>query len=212
MTNEEVQVLVDQYFKGDGYVFPGGFEHRLDPDSSAVMYSFIRDKKPTTALSIGTWEGGSACIIESALQMNDPPFQYYASELLDDKRENTRLHVLEKCGKTPIMLGDITKSLSQIPQEIDFLYHDSDHDTGTTQWVVDNIFPRLKKGSLVIFHDWAVEEINGKWVGKGSQGKGGWGETQLLMDLHEKGQLPLEKVYWNYHNPGSWELGVFLYV
>lgn len=216
MTNEEVMDLVQEYFVAEGYQFPGDFEHRVDPDSSAVLYSFIRRNKPKSVLSIGTWLGGSACIIMSALLENQKEdgksFTYVASELLDDKREDTRKNVKRKCGRVPKLIGDITKNLDKVPKEIDFLFHDTNHDTDTTQWVVDNIFPRIKEGSCVVFHDWAVyEDENGNWLGKGEGGVGGWPETEFLLEMHRKGTLPLEKVYWNFKNPGAWELGVFTY-
>ena len=207
MSNDEVEALVKRYFSKEGYTFPDNFEHRVDPDSSAVIYSFIRDFKPKTCLQIGCWEGGTTCIIMAALLKNELPFRFEASELLADKAYNTIRHVMEKCGKTPGMMSDITCNLKHVPEEIDFLFHDTDHDLETTKWVVDNIFPRLKDGALVILHDWAVQDIKGKWVAK----TGAWPETEYLIELHDKGQLPLEKVYWNYGNPNIWELGVFKY-
>ncbi len=207
MTNQEVIRLVDKYFSKEGYSFPETFEHRVDRDSSSVIYSFIRDYKPKSALQIGTWEGGTTLVILSALLKNKNPFKFVASELLDEKRKNTKKHALKKCKVAPEMIGDITKNLDKVPEEIDFLFHDSDHDLSTTIWVHNNIFPRLKDGALVIFHDWAVEEKDGKWVGKDNQ----WPETELLTALHNQGKLHMEKVYWNFHNPGNWETGVFYY-
>lgn len=220
MKNEEVMEMVQEYFVGDRYEFPGDFEHRVDPDSSAVLYSFIRKFKPTSVLSIGTWKGGSACIIMSALLENQKedkrkkktvkPFVYVASEIDDTLRRDTHDNVKKKCGKAPTMIGDITENLKGVPKEIDFLFHDTNHDAETTDWVVKNIFPRIEIGAYVVFHDWAVyEDEEGNWLGKGDGGVGGWPETEYLLDLHRKGELPLEKVYWNFKNPGSWELGVF---
>jgi hypothetical protein len=211
MNNDEVKALVDKYFQSEGYTFPADFEHRVDNDSLSVIYSFVRDFKPKSCLQIGTWEGGTTLIVLSALLKNKLPYTFVASELLNDKRENTKQHAIQKCGVAPTMIGDITKCLDEVPEEIDFLYHDSDHDAETTVWVYNNIFPRLKDGALVIFHDWAVEDHEGVWSGKGPNGTGGWPETTIMMDLHNAGKLPLEKVYWNYHNPGDWETGVFYY-
>lgn len=211
MSNEEVNLLIAKYFNSEGYTFPTTFEHRVDEDSSAVMYSMIRHFKPVSALSIGTWLGGSVCVIMAALIKNDKRFRYFASELLDDMRENTKKHCIEKNGQAPTMIADITKNLSMLPRKIDFLFHDSDHDRETTQWVVKNVFPKLKDGALVIFHDWAVYEEGDKWLGKGENGIGGWPETEYLLELHREGKLPLEKVYWNYRNPENHELGVFKY-
>lgn len=205
MTNEEVEALVSKYFNAEGYRFPDGFEHRVDPDSSAVLYSFIREFKPTSILGIGTWKGGSTCVMVAALKKNGVPFRYVASELADDMRRETEQNCIAVNGIAPLMIGDITANLDKVPEEIGCLYHDTDHDMETTKWVLDNILPRVKKGALVAFHDWAVTDTAGKWVAK----DGAWPETLYMIEQHEKGLLPMEKVYWNYNNPGMWELGVF---
>lgn len=214
MTNDQMVELLDKYWKTSGYSFPGEFEHRLDQDSSAQMYSLIRHFKPHKILHIGTWEGGSACIIMAALLANrsedGKPFLYVASELLDDKREHTAQHVMEKHGVVPLMIGDITKNLDKVPSKIDFLFSDHDHDRETTEWEFENIIPRVKKGALICFHDWAVwERPDGSWEGKGKDGCGGWPETQYIMDLHSAGKLPMQKLWWNWHNPDNWETGFF---
>jgi predicted O-methyltransferase YrrM len=193
------------------YMGPGGFEHRVDAKSETLIYNYVREFKPKNVLEIGTSHGGSTIAILSALIKNDKPYKFVGSELLDDLRAECTVHCKDNCGVAPVMVGDITKNLAKVPKTIDFLMHDTDHDLPTTQWVIDNIFPRLTKGALVIFHDWAVEEKDGKWVGKGVNGTGGWPETQLLMDLHEAGKLPLKKVYWNYEDGDKQETGVFTY-
>jgi predicted O-methyltransferase YrrM len=211
MTKEEIQTLEDKYFNADGYIFSRDFEHRVDPESMAMIYSFVRKFRPTNCLEIGTSHGGTTCAILSALIKNNKPYKFVGSELLDKLLVECEKNCLDKCGVKPVMIGDITKNLDKVPKTIDFLMHDSDHDLTTTQWVLDNIFPRLKNGALVIFHDWAVSDKTGKWIGKGADGVGGWPETQLLMDLHEAGKLPLKKVYWNYEDGGGFETGVFIY-
>lgn len=211
MTNEEIKILKEKYFIGDGYTFAGGYEHRYDPESSAVAYSLIRHFKPTSCLEIGTWYGGSTSFIMAALLKNEKVFWFIASELLEDNIKKTRQNVYEKCQYVPYLVGDITKNLDKVPESLDFLFLDSDHDEKVTAWIVDNIFSRLKEGALVAIHDWAVEDVNGKWIGKGDKGIGGWPETQYLMNLHEQGKLPLEKLYWNWHNPGSYEASFWIY-
>lgn len=217
MTNEEVYALYPEHTVDfmelivEDYKMPKDFEHRVEGRSLLAIYSFLRKVNPTNCLQIGCWEGGTTNVIMHALKKNGWEFRFVASELLDDKRESTRKHVLRDTGLEPEMVGDCTTSIPDDLQEIDFFYHDTDHDTETTKWVVKNIFPRLKDGALVIFHDWAVTDKDGEWVGKGEGGVGGWGETEYLIDLHRQGKLPLKKVYWNYGNPGQEETGVFLY-
>lgn len=206
MIRQEVEFLLEKYWETSGYIFPTGFEHRFEQVSSAMMYAFLRDYKPTSALEIGSSHGGSTCLTLHALIANEQPFTYVSSELENDLRAEAARNCLAMTGKEPVMIGDITKNLDKIPEKIDFLFHDSNHDLETTQWVIDNIFPRLKKGALVIFHDWAVEEKDGEWKAK----DGAWPETNYLLKLHKEGKFPLQKVYFNYEEGGGLETGVFL--
>ncbi len=211
MTKEEINQLLEEYWGPANYTFPTHFEHRFEQNSSAMMYALIREFKPKNVVHLGTSHGGSACIIMSALKANGTPFKYVASELLDDLRAECEQNVIDKCGEAPIMVGDCTQNLDKFPEEIDFLFHDTDHDRETTEWVFKNIVPRLKPGALVIFHDWAVAENDkGEWWGKGADGVGGWPETEYMLELHRAGKFPFKKVYFNYEEGGGLETGVFL--
>ena len=207
LTTDQIDQLIAKYFTAEGYQFPTHFEHRYDSDSSAITYSLVRHFKPKTILHIGTWYGGSVCVIMAALMMNKQPFVYIASELLSDKRSQTAQHCIEKNGNTPMLIEDITENLDKIPNNIDFLFHDTDHDLKTTAWVFEHVIPRLKNGALVNFHDWAVQEIDGKWVGKENM----WPETEYMLELHKVGKLPLEKLYFNYEEEKGKEAGFFIY-
>lgn len=102
-----------------------------------------------------------------------------------------------------MFIEKVQDNLDIIPSNLEFVFIDTDHDKETTEWYIDNIFPRCKKGALIAIHDWAVKEEGGEWVGKGHEGAGGLPETQVLMDLHKVKKLPLEKLYWNYKKEGS---------
>ena len=212
LTTEEINKLIDQYFNAEGYQFPNHFEHRYDPDSSAITYSLIRHFKPKTILHIGTWEGGSVCVIMAALMMNKQPFVYIASELLRDRRANTAQHCLERNGVIPMMVGDITENLDKIPNNIDFLFHDTDHDLKTTSWIFEHVIPKLKNGALVNFHDWPVKDVEGVWLSKQDIKKDTiWPETEYILELYKAGKLPFEKLYFSYEERGNTEAGFFIY-
>lgn len=201
MTKEEIDNLVEKYFRAEGYKFPTEFEHRLDPNSSAIMYSLIRQIKPRVCVEIGSWLGGSTCLIMMALLCNRNKFTFITSEKEDDLRKKTYENVYANCGRFPIAVGDITKSLGHMPLKIDFLFVDTNHDRETAEWIVSHLWPRLVPGALFAMHDWAVKEVEGKLVGKGAGGAGGTPETEFLMELYQRGKFPFEKIYW------AWEYG-----
>lgn len=211
MNTAEIEELLKEYWETSGYVFPTNFEHRFESVSSALMYALLREYKPTSALEIGSSHGGSTCLTLHALLANKNKFTYVSSELADDLRAEAAANCVTMNGEAPIMIGDITKNLDKVPKELDFLFHDSNHDRETTDWVFKNIFPRLKKGALIIFHDWAVREnADGTWTGKDQNGRGAWGETEYMLELHRAGKFPFQKVYFNWELGSGLETGVFL--
>lgn len=200
------QLLAD----AEGLSFPKHFEHRVEELSSAFIYSLLRIYKPQRVVAIGTWYGGSTCTMMKALLKNRRTFRYVASELLDDLRQKTHDNCLQECGRAPTMIGDVTKNLDYVFPEIDFLFMDHDHDYNVSKWIFKNIMPRVKKGSLVVMHDWAVWDEGGKWLGKGHEGEGAWGETKYMMELNERGKLPLKKLFWTYKVTGEQETAFWL--
>jgi predicted O-methyltransferase YrrM len=203
MTLEEIQKIQENY--REEYVHTSDYEHRYDNVSSRILYALIRKYKPVNLLEIGTWRGGSTSTIMQALIKNGGEFSFIGSELLKKMRVQTKKNLVKELGIAPQMIGDITKNLDKIPSDLDFLMIDTDHDLETTRWIFENILPKCKKGALVSIHDWAVEERDGKLLGKGEDGVGGWPETDYIMDLYRKGELPLEKLFWTYGVTGPEE-------
>ena len=209
MTKIETKKLLNEY--ASEYIHSTDYEHRYDIESSRLAYSLIRYFRPRKCLEIGTWYGGSTSMIMQALLRNGGWFKFIASEVLEDMRETTLVNVKKETGRKPKIIGDITQEFDLSYKEIDFLFVDTDHDLKTTKWIFKNVFPNLKKGALVAIHDWAVKEENGKWIGKGLNGVGGWKETNYLMRLHRRGKLPLEKLYWNYEEGEGREASFWKY-
>ena len=208
MDREQIDKLIQKYISD--FTLAGGLERRIDDRSLSIIHAIVRKYKPKTCLEIGTWLGGSTCTILFALLKNKKKFKFIASEIEDGLRIATKENVLRVCGKVPQLIGDITKEFDKVPQGLDFLLSDTNHDEETIDSIIKNIFPKLKDGAWVIFHDWAVKEENGKWLGKGIDGIGSWPETEYLINLYKQNRLPLERVYWTYEN-GSEETGIFRY-
>ena len=77
-----------------------------------------------------------------------------------------------------------------IPNGIDYLFVDNDHDEMTTRWVFDTLMPwKCKDNCLVHFHDLYIE---GDWKITSPHG-----ESVVIEDNKDV----LSKVYW------TWEEG-----
>ena len=203
-----INELIYKYFTQEGIVLPNFFERRVDDESSAILYSLVREKKPKSVLEIGTWNGGTTSLILMALRKNKKEFVFTASELLDEKREETKNNTERLCGISPVLIGDITKNLDNIPHELDFLFVDTDHDLETTKWIVENIWPRVISGGIFGMHDWPVREVRGEIRSKEMDGIGNcWPETNYLIELIKQSKFPFKKLYWTYHGQGSPESG-----
>lgn len=202
LTRNEITDLKDLYFYKEGYTFPGDFEHRLDVQCSKILYSLIRKYKPQVCLEFGTSKGGASCVIISALQKNDQPFQYVGFEKLPDLNQQARQNIFNKCGFETEIFGDITQNLDKIPPELDFAFIDPDWDMdgvpegdiGIAQWTFKNIIPRIKKDGLVCIHDWSVSR---DLVYEG----GGFPGIFHFIDLFKQGKMPLEKLFSVWDQP-----------
>lgn len=218
LLKEDIDKLITKYFVADEHTWPDWMSYsnsqnevRYDYDSSKICYSLIRDFKPTNCLEFGTSFGHSTILITDALLKNGTPFDFMGFEMVEGLYDKTVANLTKRHKKVipTIIKGDITKYLEEIPDNLDFVFIDSNHEEGSTQFYVDCIFPKIVSGGLVAIHDFAVTDVGGEWQGKGTDGAPGLPETGILMDLQKKGELPLEKLYWTYPDSarwgGSWE-------
>lgn len=206
-----INELVYKYFAQDKVILPDWFERRLDNESSTILYSLVREKKPKSILEIGTFHGGTTLLILSALIKNKGNFTFVASELIDERRNITKDNVERLCGTSPVLIGDITKNLDKVPKALDFLFVDTDHDLDTTKWIVENIWPRLVKESIFAMHDWPVREVDGEIRSKEMDQIGNcWPETNYLIELIKDKRFPFKPIYWTYRGQGSPESGFWI--
>ena len=195
LTQTDINDLITKYFDPEGYSFPDGFEHRFDPYSSKILYSLVREFKPRTCVEFGTSFGGGTAVVLAALRKNRLPYWYIASELRDDIRQQTVANVYAKNLATPQFMTAIEENLDYVPEEIDFLYVDGDHDLANCQWYLENLLPRVKPGGLVVIHDWSVTK-DLAYTG------GDFPEIHYLIDQYKSGKLPLTRLYWTWGDEG----------
>jgi len=197
MNLEEMKTLVKKYWTGDGYIPPRMSEHRVDVQwSEPIIYSIIRKYKPTSCLEFGTSYGGTACLTMFALLKNKKPFKFVASEMEPKILDECAKNIKKLCGQLPTLIGKIEDNLDKVPKVLDYVLIDTNHDLENCKWYLKNIIPRVKKGGLVIIHDWAVREDGKDLVYENYDGSGR--EIIYLMHLFVNKKLPLKKLYWSW--------------
>ncbi len=132
----------------------GGEEIRIDPllgDIEAeITYLLIRESKPKNMVEISPYRGWSTSWILNALKDNDSG-KLYSYDLTDYATETIPSDLTE--GRWSFFEGDIYDNLDRVPQEIDYLFLDSDHSAEFARRYIKDLFPRLKNGALVSVHD-----------------------------------------------------------
>jgi predicted O-methyltransferase YrrM len=205
-TRDEMLALIEKYYKAEGYIPPNYFEHRCDMEySEQCYYTLVRDFKPVSCLEFGGSYGGSVCVNLAALEKNGEPYKYVVSEKDPETFKqcvaNVTRFAQEHNYKVPEFVGAIEDNLDKVPEKLDYVFIDTNHDLENCQWYIKNIFPRLVDGALVQIHDWAIldNKENGEliWQRNENERKEA-GEIQLLLELLAKGELPLYRLYWTW--------------
>jgi len=129
------------------------FEEKL------VIYSLIRAIKPEVCIETGTHFGKTALYIAHALYDNKKghlwtvdPNEHFASEAV---RYFNRYPELKKFITFQKIKGEDLKV-----KDIDFAFIDSFHEKEVVMGEIKNLFPRLSKHAIVIFHDCSLKVEN----------------------------------------------------
>jgi predicted O-methyltransferase YrrM len=163
-------------------------------EKASLLYDFIINEKPKTCVEIGVFGGASILPIATALKVNCNNAVVYA---IDPWKTEECLKGHDKANAdwwSKVNLDSIYKSfvnlvtrnslqnqvvilkqtaegaLTHIPAKIDFLHIDGNHGEEAVNFDVDNYFPRVKKGGIIVCDDvhW---QVNGKRTTKGAYDK-----------------------------------------
>lgn len=202
----DIQKLVEQYpLQIHGKWCPNGgpFNTMYDNRSAQINYAMVRHFKPKIAVEFGAHFG--RCTYDILQAMLDNGGGLLKSYELDETKRKTAEGLLKDIfGKEIKLGGDITKA-DDIPDNIDYLFIDNDHDMVTTKWVFDTLLKKCRLGAIVAIHDLPL-------MGNFTKGKeGGFPETEYIINLHNQGKLPLEKLYWTWEENGGGESTWWIY-
>ncbi len=125
----------------------------LQPEERYMLFSLVFAYKPKSCLEIGTYKGGSAKIIHTALRLDKNPaslvcvdlhLKYPKSELSN----LSNIHFLEGYSQN-ILREDKIKAYAPF----DFVFIDGSHERPDIDLDIQNVIPLLADEALILFHD-----------------------------------------------------------
>ncbi len=122
----------------------------FDDVEAEITYLLIRASRPKTLVEISPSGGWSTSWILNGIRDNDYG-KLYSYDLVDDSLKTLPSDLLTL--KWVFQKGDVKKTVSGMPDKIEYLLMDADHSSDFAAWYIQNIFPKLKGGALVSIHD-----------------------------------------------------------
>lgn len=167
-------------------ILPGGM---FNPLESMALYSLIRHQRPKTILEVGSLLGRSTCIIQQAVEYNGNT-NFFTCDLYE-KSVLTKRNVdrIFPENKTVFLQHGIEQSLSDIPDDVDFIFLDGPHTYDFMVWCFENLLPKVITYGHVLIHD---VNLSFDWNYRDTPGC----ETEYLISLKNDGKLPLIKMVW----------------
>lgn len=123
---------------------------QLDDVEAEITYLLLRELRPRTIVEVSPCGGWSSTWILRAIRDNGVG-HLFSFDLVDDSVKNIPLELAE--GKRTFIQGKIQENLSKLPEEIEYLFVDSDHSSLFAEWYIEHLFSRLKSGTPVSIHD-----------------------------------------------------------
>jgi len=125
---------------------------KLDDIEAEVTYLLLRERRPSTVVEIGTFDGWSTTWILTALRDNG------CGELRSfDIRDGVLRHVPDELAgdRWRFTAGDVRGMgmVESIPPSTDYLFLDAAHSAAFARWYLAELFPRLGSGVAEISSD-----------------------------------------------------------
>lgn len=126
------------------------FNPYMDDVESEIVYLLFKKNKPKNVVEISPCDGWSTSWILNGLKDNDCG-NLVSFDIIDNSLQNIPDKL--SSGRWKFVKGYVQKNFHYIPDNIDFLFIDSDHSAKFCSWYIKNVFPKLKKNALVATHD-----------------------------------------------------------
>lgn len=153
------------------------------------LYNEIKERKPNVVVEIGTGNGYSGTWIAQALKENEGGI----FTTIDNVNRN--IEWLSRFDETPrinTVCGEYADFVRSIPEPIDMLFLDGDHQINNIVKDIELAYPYLSEGAMVYVHDTLYIEIMGKCLSDYFNGI----DSELLNSTGVKSS----KLDWEYRN------------
>jgi predicted O-methyltransferase YrrM len=124
-------------------------------DECKLLYALTRMMRPERALEIGTGGQCSAWHIGRAMEENGVGTLISVDPRID--------RPLRPVPRTMFVVGDGIQYSWYEQGPLDFLFEDGPHAEGFTEMVLRGCLPRLKRGGIVLVHDFE-HTMAGPWI------------------------------------------------
>jgi predicted O-methyltransferase YrrM len=147
----------------------------LDDVEAELTYLLIRDRRPESVVEISPFRGWSTTWILRALRDNDK-----GTLVSFDLIEHARRFVPAELAEPWVLItGDVRDKAPDIPDQIDYLFLDSDHRRAFAEWYLAELVPHLAPDAMVSVHD----VFHGRGPSRGS------GEARVVLDWLDRWRL-----------------------
>jgi predicted O-methyltransferase YrrM len=166
-----------------------GMNPQLSDIEAELTYMFLRELKPNNVVEFSPCHGYSSMWILNAMDRNNNG-TLFSFDLIDDSE-----HYLPKdLNKRRVFVkGDVTLQIKKFPEQIDYLFIDSDHSQKFGQWYIRTVFPLINSGTYVSVHDVAKRHPASK--------KLVYGEAREIVKWLDKKNIPF------YSASLKWDIG-----
>ena len=155
LNNEYIKGLYVKYFKeivalrqkalSVGYLNKLGTQ--MHDEEAEQTYMLVRETKPETVVEMSPCRGGSSFWLISGLIKNEKGF-CHSYDVIPDSEDNLPQEFRDH---RKFYLGDAQEQ--PVPDNIDYLFMDSDHREPFTQWYIKEVFPKTTEACLTSVHD-----------------------------------------------------------
>jgi predicted O-methyltransferase YrrM len=162
----------------------------ISASEGQILYDLIMNRDPQTILEVGTGNGYSTLWICLAMNIT-------AKFVTIDEVARDFQHTDKRMKK---LYGTLESKLDEVPDKLDFIFLDTDHQIHNIVKDIEMLLPRMHKGTMVVIHDTEYCPEMGKCL----QDYFGGNDSERLKTI----PIQPSKLEWSFKNiPTQYGLG-----